>query len=264
MEAASNAGIAACDSDYIVIHDDDDSWCPDFLERTVAFLDGPAGARYGGVRPTATYMSEEIRGDRVIEHEMRPYNDWVRNVQLSEMACGNFFPADRLRVPPRRSSSGSAASTRRCRFSATGSSTSNFCWRTTSPSCPNRWRAITTATGATRPLPPMPIRSSAACRNTRNSPPSPATPSCDGMATGRGVAASFAMGYGVSDLRGRIGQHADPPRHPPRYGRMKVCDDRLWCVRELNEALSRRASGAASGAARRSPTISGGVTSSGA
>jgi hypothetical protein len=52
----------------------------------------PAGARYGGVTTHSTYVSEEIRGDRVIEHETRPYNDWVRNVQLSEMACGNFFP----------------------------------------------------------------------------------------------------------------------------------------------------------------------------
>jgi glycosyltransferase involved in cell wall biosynthesis len=92
MEAASNAGIAACDSDYIVIHDDDDSWQPEFLERTVAFLDAPEGARYGGVATHSQYISEEIRDDTVIEHDARPYNDWVRNVHLSEMACGNFFP----------------------------------------------------------------------------------------------------------------------------------------------------------------------------
>src|SRR5690606_34179934 len=34
MEAASNAGIANCRSDFIVIHDDDDSWEPTFLEET--------------------------------------------------------------------------------------------------------------------------------------------------------------------------------------------------------------------------------------
>jgi hypothetical protein len=75
-----------------VIHDDDDSWHPEFLERTVAFLDAPEGARYGGVATHSHYISEEIRDDIVIEHDARPYNDWVRNVQLSEMACGNFFP----------------------------------------------------------------------------------------------------------------------------------------------------------------------------
>ena len=92
MEAASNAGIGACDSDYVVIHDDDGSWCPGFLERTVAFLDSAEGARYGGVVTHSLYISEEIRGETVTEHESRPYNDWVRNVHLSEMACGNFFP----------------------------------------------------------------------------------------------------------------------------------------------------------------------------
>lgn len=38
MEAASNAGIAAEPGDYIVIHDDDDSWLPEFLERTIGRL----------------------------------------------------------------------------------------------------------------------------------------------------------------------------------------------------------------------------------
>jgi hypothetical protein len=228
MEAASNAGIAACDSDYIVIHDDDDSWCPDFLEKTVAFLDGPKGARYGGVTTHSTYVSEEIRGDRVIEHETRPYNDWVRNVQLSEMACGNFFPADRLRVPARRPRPDrrlqrGAAGSRRLVLQPRGSAGG----RHRRPAR-SRWRAITTATGATRPLPPTPIRSSAACRNTRNSPPSRATPFCAGMATGRAwprpsrwatPSATCATASANKETK------ACPPVRP-----MKVCDDRLWCV----------------------------------
>ena len=39
MEVASNAGIRSCESEYIIIHDDDDSWEYDFLEKTVKFLD---------------------------------------------------------------------------------------------------------------------------------------------------------------------------------------------------------------------------------
>ena len=39
MEAASNAGIQATDSTYIAVHDDDDLWEPEFLERTVAELE---------------------------------------------------------------------------------------------------------------------------------------------------------------------------------------------------------------------------------
>ena len=38
MEAASNAGLAATDSEFVAIHDDDDLWAPQFLERTVAAL----------------------------------------------------------------------------------------------------------------------------------------------------------------------------------------------------------------------------------
>jgi glycosyltransferase involved in cell wall biosynthesis len=38
MEAASNIGIAASASDFIVIHDDDDSWEPGFLSNCVQLL----------------------------------------------------------------------------------------------------------------------------------------------------------------------------------------------------------------------------------
>ena len=91
MEAASNLGIRNCTSDYVLIHDDDDSLAPEFLERTVAFLEGHQGVRYGGVITKSLYVSEEIQGERVIEYERRPYQDWVRNVHLAEMFRGNFF-----------------------------------------------------------------------------------------------------------------------------------------------------------------------------
>ena len=47
MEAASNKAIMAVDSDYIVIHDDDDSWQETFLEETIAVLENnqfPSGS----------------------------------------------------------------------------------------------------------------------------------------------------------------------------------------------------------------------------
>jgi glycosyltransferase involved in cell wall biosynthesis len=91
MEAASNIGIRAAVSDYIVIHDDDDSWNPDFLKKTLGFLEGKHGLRYSGVITRCEYVSEEIAGDTVIEHGRYPYMEWVRNVHLAEMACGNIF-----------------------------------------------------------------------------------------------------------------------------------------------------------------------------
>ncbi|ABX16287.1 glycosyltransferase [Burkholderia multivorans] len=92
MEAASNAGISNSTSDYIVIHDDDDSWEPAFLEKTVSFLSSPSGNRYGGVITHSTYISEEIKNNTVVEHHRQPYMNWVRNVQIAEMAAGNIFP----------------------------------------------------------------------------------------------------------------------------------------------------------------------------
>jgi glycosyltransferase involved in cell wall biosynthesis len=42
--AALNQGIKSCGSAYIAIHDDDDSWHPEFLQRTVAHLEATADA----------------------------------------------------------------------------------------------------------------------------------------------------------------------------------------------------------------------------
>lgn len=92
MEAASNAGIGSFQSDYIVIHDDDDSLHATFLEKGINFLESPQGKRYGGVVTGVMYVSEEIKGDHVVEHERKPYHDWVKNIHFAEMARGNLFP----------------------------------------------------------------------------------------------------------------------------------------------------------------------------
>ena len=92
MEAASNVGISNSQSDFVLIHDDDDSLHEDYLKEAVTLLTGARGKRYGGVITHSLYVSEEIRGDQIIEHTRVPYRDWVRNVQLAEMVCENFFP----------------------------------------------------------------------------------------------------------------------------------------------------------------------------
>lgn len=91
MEAASNAGIRHVESDYVLIHDDDDSLHPDFLLKTVTYLESSAGGRYGGAITRTEYVSEEIRGDEVIEHGRHPYMEWVANIQLSELMAQNTF-----------------------------------------------------------------------------------------------------------------------------------------------------------------------------
>lgn len=92
MEAASNIGIRQTDSQYLVIHDDDDSWEPDFLAKTVAFLDGPEGERYGGVVTYSTYVSELIRDEEVVELSRTPYQDKLTGVDLDAIIDRNLYP----------------------------------------------------------------------------------------------------------------------------------------------------------------------------
>ena len=91
MEASSNIGIRDRESEYIVIHDDDDSWQPDFLSKMIEYLDSAAGLKYGGAISHTWYISEEVTRSGIIRRDRKPYHDWVQNVQLMEMAQENFF-----------------------------------------------------------------------------------------------------------------------------------------------------------------------------
>lgn len=93
MEAASNLGVRAVDTEFVVIHDDDDQWHPDFLKKSVRFLQGPRAraAGFDGVLSRAWRVSERIDGDRVTVLGAEPYMPWVSEVPLAQMAVGNFF-----------------------------------------------------------------------------------------------------------------------------------------------------------------------------
>jgi glycosyltransferase involved in cell wall biosynthesis len=89
MEAASNMGIAQVASEYIVIHDDDDTWEPDFLRRTVTFLDNQE--IYGGVVTHTTRIDEVITEDGWKILKKSPHNYWLNAVYLSDLAHANSF-----------------------------------------------------------------------------------------------------------------------------------------------------------------------------
>ncbi len=91
MEAASNIAIRHCESEFIVIHDDDDSWHPDFLREAVTFLDSKAGQRYGGVVTGTEYVSEEVTHEGIVEHGRRPYNPDLVSLPLVDLARENRF-----------------------------------------------------------------------------------------------------------------------------------------------------------------------------
>jgi len=84
MQEAANAAIRNSDSTYLVIHDDDDSWDPDFLQETVAFLEasGPDSDYQGVISKTTRILEVEQKDGTFQELERNPY------VPLQEI---NFF-----------------------------------------------------------------------------------------------------------------------------------------------------------------------------
>ncbi|MFG6445029.1 glycosyltransferase family 2 protein [Microbacterium sp. P07] len=80
---AANTGMRATEAEFVVLHDDDDRWHPDFLEATVAWLDdNPADAAVG----TATEIVYEVErdGEWVEGSRARFWADMQR-ISLTEM-----------------------------------------------------------------------------------------------------------------------------------------------------------------------------------
>jgi len=89
---AANQGVDAVDSDYIVLHDDDDTWHPDFLSETVAFLDAPENAAYGGVATFNDEVRERAEGDGYVEVSREPFLREVHHIAFVELCRRNLFP----------------------------------------------------------------------------------------------------------------------------------------------------------------------------
>jgi glycosyltransferase involved in cell wall biosynthesis len=94
MQTAANAAIAACDSEFVVVHDDDDGWDPSFLARTVAHLDERGwNGRLAGVVTWSQVIVEEIAEDGEIAVRDRwTFNPDLRALSLVDLAVENRFP----------------------------------------------------------------------------------------------------------------------------------------------------------------------------
>jgi glycosyltransferase involved in cell wall biosynthesis len=71
MEAAANLGAQRARGEFVVIHDDDDTWDPDFLRVMVDALDADAEAVAAAARTEIVF--ERIDGDRQIELGRAPF-----------------------------------------------------------------------------------------------------------------------------------------------------------------------------------------------
>ena len=92
MEAASNAGIAATDSRWVAIHDDDDTWRPGFLARTLAAIHAHPLPECQGAVAWAERVIERIEDGRIIELRRASYNGRLREVELWRLLQENQFP----------------------------------------------------------------------------------------------------------------------------------------------------------------------------
>jgi glycosyltransferase involved in cell wall biosynthesis len=96
MEAASNSGIRASESEHVVIHDDDDTWEPTFLERTANFLDADSKILFGGVITAITHVDEEMTDTEVLIRARKPWHPThaaypTGAVQLADLCVINQF-----------------------------------------------------------------------------------------------------------------------------------------------------------------------------
>lgn len=65
--ASANAGVSLTSAPYIVLHDDDDSWHPEFLERAAAYLDREGNVQRGGVVSRIEIVWERVDGGDYVE-----------------------------------------------------------------------------------------------------------------------------------------------------------------------------------------------------
>ncbi len=96
MEGASAVGHAHLDSELIAVHDDDDSWSPEFLTITIAELrrirrDFPD---VQGVTTFCNQVMERIHGHLVHIDSVEAFNSWIPPglLSLDRMLVANFLP----------------------------------------------------------------------------------------------------------------------------------------------------------------------------
>lgn len=85
-----NTGVKAVEGQYVVVHDDDDTWDPSFLDKTVSFLD--QNPDYGGVTTHTQQVVESIKGNQIKTLKRKNINSHIRGVvSFNEMLKNNVI-----------------------------------------------------------------------------------------------------------------------------------------------------------------------------
>jgi glycosyltransferase involved in cell wall biosynthesis len=80
---AANAGIKASDAEFVVLHDDDDLWHPEFLARTTGLLS--ATDHDAGVMVTTEIVYEERHGEGWKEYARAPFWAGLSDVTFTSL-----------------------------------------------------------------------------------------------------------------------------------------------------------------------------------
>jgi glycosyltransferase involved in cell wall biosynthesis len=100
MEAASNAGLTILDTVYAVIHDDDDSWAPDFLASSIAAI-REEQVRFPSIKGVVSRVNvvyETVHGNEIIIDRVEPFKSWHSDsldeglLSIQKMLVRNQFP----------------------------------------------------------------------------------------------------------------------------------------------------------------------------
>ncbi len=100
MEAASNAGIATLNTDYVLIHDDDDSLAPEFMSSMSATVVAKK-AMFPSIKGIACRLNtvyETVTGHEITIERIEPFKSWHSDdldegfLSVQKMLVRNQFP----------------------------------------------------------------------------------------------------------------------------------------------------------------------------
>jgi len=77
---------------FFAIHDDDDTWHPDFLYETVAFLTNKNNDSFAAVGTRVALVREEIKNGVLWTVQILPYMQYLREINYHAMFVGNQGP----------------------------------------------------------------------------------------------------------------------------------------------------------------------------
>ena len=90
---ALNQALRRASGDYVVVHDDDDTWEAGFLEEMVACLQASTARSVRGVVCHSRYVTERVDNSGTIHPvDKVPFNSDLEQVTLWDMAAKNLFP----------------------------------------------------------------------------------------------------------------------------------------------------------------------------